>query len=197
MHPEAGIASVQQVPVVSASPRRRRARGSSRSTSRRSAGRQHERAPPRGLRDGDLRVRGAVELFYGAHLEHSVVIAEGSLLLHPPPAPPHKAYNLSETERGALRHGPQRPERSGARASSLRRPTTVRPTSACGRRRPACSALVERSGVTAPRPRGRRAQSARASRPRAVGEVVHGTRASISSADCAKRVRGIRRAVRA
>ena len=42
-------------------------------------------------------VSGAVELFYGASLERSVVIAEGSFCFIPPGLP-HKAYNLSESE---------------------------------------------------------------------------------------------------
>ena len=42
-------------------------------------------------------VRGAVELFYGARLERSVVVEEGSFC-YIPPGVPHKAYNLSETE---------------------------------------------------------------------------------------------------
>ena len=42
-------------------------------------------------------VRGAVELFYGERLEHSVVVIEESFC-YIPPGVPHKAYNLSETE---------------------------------------------------------------------------------------------------
>ena len=42
-------------------------------------------------------VSGAVELFYGTHLERSVVVAEGSFCFIPPGLP-HKAYNLSETQ---------------------------------------------------------------------------------------------------
>jgi uncharacterized RmlC-like cupin family protein len=42
-------------------------------------------------------IRGAVELFYGEHLERSVVLTEGSFCFIPSGLP-HKAYNLSETE---------------------------------------------------------------------------------------------------
>lgn len=41
--------------------------------------------------------RGAVEIFHGPHLEHSVVVDEGSFCFIPAGVP-HKAYNLSDDE---------------------------------------------------------------------------------------------------
>jgi uncharacterized RmlC-like cupin family protein len=44
-------------------------------------------------------VKGACEIYYGNHLEHSVVLKEGAFCFIPPSLP-HKAYNLSESESG-------------------------------------------------------------------------------------------------
>jgi uncharacterized RmlC-like cupin family protein len=51
----------------------------------------------RGFESALYGVRGAVELFYGPRLEHSVVIEAGTFCFIPPDVP-HKAYNLSQTE---------------------------------------------------------------------------------------------------
>jgi uncharacterized RmlC-like cupin family protein len=44
-------------------------------------------------------VSGAIEFFYGDHLEHSVVVREGDFLFIPAGVP-HKTYNLSLDQPG-------------------------------------------------------------------------------------------------
>ena len=98
VRPEATSRSVQDVPVVfgisqaSAGARQLSLNLTSFAPGDSTAAHAHEE-----FETAIYAARGAVELFYGPRLEHSVVLTDGDFCFIPPGVP-HKAYNLSDEE---------------------------------------------------------------------------------------------------